>query len=144
MGLFRRKKKEEKAYAPEIPPLPEVKKGKETEAIKEAVGEDEEFEIPERKPKIPRLSDVQEEVIRKVPTKVAAKGERALFVKIEKYEDAIDKINEIREKLDEAENLLRSISELRHKEEEELSSWQKEIEEIKNMLMTVDQDIFED
>lgn len=143
MAFFRRKK-EEKPSMPEIPPLPEFKKGKESEAIKEAVGEeDEEFEIPERKPAVPKMSEMQEGV-RKMPMRSAPAEGRAIFVKIDKYEDALEKINEIREKLDEAENLLQNISELRQKEEEELNSWQKEIEEIKNMLMTVDQDIFEE
>jgi len=65
-----------------------------------------------------------------------------VFIRIDKFEEALEVFKKTKEKIDEIEKLLSETSELKEKEEEELSKWEKEIQEMKSQIEKVDKDIF--
>ena len=66
-----------------------------------------------------------------------------IYVKLEEYKKAVRNISFIRDKLDEAEQILVDIMQLKKEEDQQMMDWHKEITEIKNKLMEVDRGLFE-
>jgi len=69
-------------------------------------------------------------------------NEKTLFVKIDQYNYAIETIHKVKSKLEEAKEILRNIEKVREQEDAELKLWQRDLEEIKNKVMNVDQSLF--
>ena len=65
-----------------------------------------------------------------------------VFIRIDKFEKALEIFKETKDKIGEIENLLDETKELKEREEEELSTWEKEIQDMKNQIEKVDRDIF--
>ncbi|MBN1792190.1 hypothetical protein JW826_00690 [Candidatus Woesearchaeota archaeon] len=57
-----------------------------------------------------------------------------VFVKIEKYKDILEIIDAIDKKLEGAKDVLSEIEELKHKEDEEIALWQKNIDDITHKM----------
>ena len=74
---------------------------------------------------------------------LAIPEEKAIFVKVEKYKEAIDTLEIIKEKLKTAQAVLNELRELKRKEEAELEEWQGTINNIKEKLTLVDNNLFE-
>lgn len=161
MGLFSRKKPEEKE---ELPPLtfpelpkkqvlfPEMPKKefpeyestitpREEETIKRAVKPSEfRINIPQRKPMPDFFSE-----------KHSSYGEsnekyregRNMFVKIENYKDAMHVMDKVKDKLDEAEKILKRLDDLKQQEDNELTMWHQDLENLKEKLLTIDRTLFE-
>ncbi len=68
---------------------------------------------------------------------------KPLFIKIDKYEDAISVLNAIKEKLDEAGNIVSELRQIRKDEDTQLDEWSENIKAIKDKLMNVDDILFE-
>jgi len=69
--------------------------------------------------------------------------EKAIFVKVDKYKEAIDTLEIIKEKLKTAQSILNELKDLKKKEEAELEEWQNSINDIKEKLTLVDNNLFE-
>jgi len=83
---------------------------------------------------------------RTLPIETAPKKteeKRPIFVKLDKFQSAQNSLEIVKEKLDEIDSLLRKIREVKIKEDQELSSWEKEIEAIKTRINSVASEIFE-
>lgn len=65
-----------------------------------------------------------------------------IFVKIDKFHDALDNFNKIKEKVLEIENELKNINEIKNREEEELKEWESEIQSIKARMNAIDNSLF--
>ncbi|MEM4239727.1 MAG: hypothetical protein QXM31_01300 [Candidatus Woesearchaeota archaeon] len=112
------------APAPEMPelpepveePMPEEPTRIEPKPAEEAPAE--EVEIPER------------ETIRK-PIGTA-------FVAVDEYRTIMDHSNRVREKLDEADNFVHRLSEIRAEEEKVFDKWRSQLEEIERKLGQID------
>ena len=65
-----------------------------------------------------------------------------IFVRIDKFEESLRIFEDAKEKIKEMETLLRETRALKRKEEEELSLWESEIDQLKKQLEKVDKDIF--
>lgn len=154
MKLFS-KKKEEK---PELPPLkfPEFPKEPkvpryepvspaETTAIKQAVSPPM-LEIPIRKPMARRPvtypAAPMEAPYEPREEEVQKRGQ-TLFVKIERYKEAAAKMEHIKEKIVEAEKILRKLDEMKRREDEELTRWHQDLNTIKEKILSVDRSLFE-
>ena len=74
---------------------------------------------------------------------LAIPEEKAIFVKVDKYKEAIDTLEIIKEKLKTAQAVLSELKELKRKEEAELEEWQNSINDIKEKLTLVDNNLFE-
>ncbi len=69
--------------------------------------------------------------------------EKAIFVQIDKYKEAIDTLEMIKEKLRTSQSILNELNELKKQEDAEFAEWQSNIEEIKEKLSVVDNNLFE-
>jgi len=65
-----------------------------------------------------------------------------VFVRIDKFENAIKIFNEIGEKISEIEATLEGIKGIREKEDIELQAWENEIKSMKDQIEKVDRDVF--
>jgi hypothetical protein len=88
------------------------------------------------KPKLREIS--QSFVERNYMTKKA----EPIFIRIDKFEESMNIFHDIKTQISEIESLIRTTKEIKAKEEEELVSWQNEIQAIKDQIEKVNQDIF--
>jgi len=129
MALFKKKKNPvEKIKPPTFPGLPEHK-------------------FPTYEPTFPSSAETIKEAVQG-PAPVEREEaplmeERAIFVQIDKYKQAIDTLELIKEKLKTSQAILTELNALKKQEEAELSEWQGNIEEIREKLSIVDNNLFE-
>ena len=129
MVLFKRKKEEikQKIRPPTFPGLPE-------------------HSFPTYEPTFPSSLDNIKRAVQDFDHEersLAVPEEKAIFVKIDKYKEAIDTLEIIKEKLKTAQAVLNELRELKRKEEAELEEWQNSINDIKEKLTLVDNNLFE-
>lgn len=162
MGLFfKKKKKEEEKGAEKLPPLPSIPKF-EPKSMN--------FELPtydrtlsniknevEVSPKLNLAIPVRKpsEMIKKRPivaetakTEVSTIRERVkegkpIFVKIDKYKEALDTIDSIKLKIQDAERIISNIENVMDSEQKNIESWKADLKEIKEKLMQVDNMLYE-
>lgn len=65
-----------------------------------------------------------------------------VFIRIDKFEESMKIFQDIKSQISEIEELIKNTKDIKSKEEEELASWETEIQTIKNQIEKVDQDIF--
>jgi hypothetical protein len=65
-----------------------------------------------------------------------------VFIQIDKFEESMETFKKIKKNIEEIEDLLRETKQLKQREEEELSSWEMEIQKMKQQIENVDRDIF--
>ena len=135
MGLFAKKKEEfkDKIQPPKFPgfaepqfPSYESSFPSYTEDIKQAVSSKRERSFLSEEMSSPKVVE-----------------EKAIFVQIDKYKEAIDTLEMIKEKLKTSQSILNELNELKKQEDAEFSEWQSNIEEIKEKLSIVDNNLFE-
>ncbi len=96
------------------------------------------IKLPELRPfSKPSYSPAQQTMPKSVEQK------QNVFVKLDKFHSARRTLSETRMKLDEIEELLHKIRETKMREEQELSSWEKEVTTIKSKLQEIRENIFE-
>jgi hypothetical protein len=69
--------------------------------------------------------------------------EKNVFIKIEEYNDILDLIALINEKVKEARTVLGKLNELKNQEDNELISWKNALDEVERKLKYIDQSLFE-
>lgn len=164
MGLFSRKKPEEKQ---ELPPLkfPEFSTNEqagyestitpqEEMLVKKPVNV-QQSNMPLRKPVMPRTEekergfmDFERQRMERPKMRVEerefrpAERERVVYIKIDRYQDIITKIEEVKSKVSEAERVLRRLYETKAEEERELKLWQEDFNKVKETLKIVDHVLF--
>lgn len=117
--------------------------------------EDEMMQEPLSKPKTKTIDEYEEEIEEEEMPKrksyempvrsgnyTATRKAEPIFVRLDKFEESLNIFEKAKEQIGEIEHALRNIKALKEKEEEELNSWEKEIQEIKNQIEKVDQEIF--
>jgi hypothetical protein len=65
-----------------------------------------------------------------------------VFIRIDKFEESMKIFQDIRSQISEIEKLIKNTKEIKAKEEEELKSWETEVQAVKNQIEKVNQDIF--
>ena len=150
MGIFNKKKGFDKELPslpslPEMPTFPELPKEREaplmnlqqfTVSVPQLPSEFE-SRIQSR----PMVMEIGEEE-KKGMTEIARLKEQPIFVKIDKYREAVMNLEMIKKKLQETSNLLEKIKETRAKEEEELNIWVEEVNTIKEKIEMIDKKLF--
>lgn len=171
MGLFSKKKKEQEqeVLTPVMPPVPSSLRFPEIEEIKNTVMPIQQayserqiqmlkpISIPSiTQPILPKFSAEEikpetealpKKVIREIDEEYQAEPSIArlkepIFVKIDKFDEALNNFEEIKKRLHESFELLEKIKNIRGKEEEEIEAWEKEIEEIKAKMFELDKELF--
>ncbi|MBD3203323.1 hypothetical protein GF327_03455 [Candidatus Woesearchaeota archaeon] len=66
-----------------------------------------------------------------------------VFVKIEEYKDILDIIELLKEKLNEANDILGKINDLKNQEDSELELWRNGLNDVERKLNFIDQSLFE-
>ena len=167
--LFGKEKKEEKGKLPELPVLPEPpidfkqyspdkyqfkeelpllpafptslsEERMSNSVTKQSLKENYESQI-----QAPIMTRELDEFPRAKPMKVQQKFQKQepLFVRIDKYQDAISNLQEAKKKILEIEQILREIKDVKSREETELNSWTTELQEVKAKLDGIDRTIFQ-
>ena len=78
----------------------------------------------------------------KTPIERKTKKSRALFIKIDQFDQAVQSFEQIKEKLSEIESSLSKIKQIKSKEDEELKEWERELQMIKARIDSIDSSIF--
>lgn len=164
MPLFKKKTREEipaeRLELPELPPFSEMQQ------IKEAIKPIPEIQPLQQAafPPIASIARRDEGIAREMPSRILtqeisepvaverierveyergpSKVKEPIFVKIDKFKDALANFELVKEKLAEIDSLLKKIKETRTQEQQELDSWEKEIEEIKAKIEGIDEKLF--
>jgi len=144
MGLFSKKQKKELPQFPRLPERPSFPEYKQQITTPEPfkmdlpeIEPEEEVQIPIRKP-MPRPIAQPMPSLPSTPSR-----QQPLFVKIDRYKAAIDALNDIKEKLAEAEDTLSKLNAIKLRESDEIVRWETEISGIKEKLMSIDKNLFE-
>jgi hypothetical protein len=72
----------------------------------------------------------------------ATKKAEPVFVRLDKFEESMNLFDDIKAQIADMEHLIRNTKEIKQKEEEELNSWQNQLQEVKRQIEKVDKDIF--
>ncbi|GAI51278.1 unnamed protein product, partial [marine sediment metagenome] len=70
------------------------------------------------------------------------KKSEPIFIRLDKFQTAIEIFEEIKTQVQEIDNLLKKTKEIKIKEEQELSDWEREIQIIKSRIDLIDKNIF--
>lgn len=65
-----------------------------------------------------------------------------LFIKIDRFQEAVKKFEEVKSKVTDIENALMKIKDMREKEDQELRSWEEEIKIMKEKVSNIDNSLF--
>ena len=142
-----------KSQLPQLPKFPASSFGEKfsQDAIKEAVkGEKEEegysddfqdgtMQLPSRNMtseiSLPKRETRREKIIER-------RSDEPVFIRLDKFEESLKTFEHTKEKIDEMEKMLKDVRKLREQEEHELEQWETEIQNIKDRIARVDQNIF--
>ena len=136
------KKEDEEVFSAEdFPDEDELEKGMMQKPLQKPRTEefenynDEEETIPTK----PKSQEVPQNFITK--NYMTRKAE-PVFIRIDKFEESMKIFQDIKSQISEIESLIKNTKEIKAKEEEELASWEAEVQTIKNQIEKVNQDIF--
>ncbi len=142
MSLFGKKKEAE--VKDELPPLKFPELPSEKKANTEITEEEQKTIKKAVAPAKPQPEPAQQLPPKSEPVETPAVGEeKPLFVKIEKYREVISTIKQIKEKLQDADDILAELNKIKKQEDSEIESWHGDIETIKSKLMAIDKAMFE-
>lgn len=134
--------KEENAPMQEFPNFPD-------DSDSEVIGDskDKDFKTVEMEEWTPdkKLSEDISKLKETVKPKVASpKTKNAdIFVKIDKFYSIKKALGEAKQNLEDIDEMLKKIREIKMREEQELTSWEKEISNVKSRIQEVTENIFE-
>lgn len=66
-----------------------------------------------------------------------------VFVKVEEYKAIRDLMDAIRQKLAQARDLLAKVNEFKQQEDQQIESWQRDLEDVEERLSSVDKTLLE-
>jgi len=101
-------------------------------------------EVTESQPRTLEISETEllPTVPKPIPRKEKTTRKEPVFVRIDKYQAAVQAFNEINNELTEIESKLKEIKQLKIQEEQELAEWESQIETIKARLNNIDSGVF--
>ncbi|MEK6899283.1 MAG: hypothetical protein AABW79_04265 [Nanoarchaeota archaeon] len=136
----------EKSETHQLPSFPDspMKKGFSQAAIKEAVyGENNQEEESEREEYHPiEITQVEKQMMQMTPIR-RAQEVKPVYVRLDKFQGAKKMLEEMSAMISESELLLKKIREVKMREEQELSAWEKEMQVLRARINNISTDIFE-
>jgi len=114
---------------PKLIPAPQIKTPDSSEEEDKDLDEEEEDAV-EIKPK-------------KVPISSSSNKEENVFVRLDKFHSSRRALNETKTRLEDIDSLLKKIREIKQREEQELSAWEKEVTELKAKIQSIRENIFD-
>ena len=117
------------------PPEPEMQKSK--------------FEVktqipikPLKQPDLPRTIELEHGMPPRSFGKQITQKAEPIYIRLDKFETTVAAFEEIKNKITEMEILLQKTKEIKEKEEQELTGWEREIQMIKARIDAIDRSIF--
>ena len=92
-------------------------------------------------PQLPPLSSSLD-YFPKVYEKKQEMRREPVFIRIQEYKAAVETVQRIKEKIAEAEEILKGIQQLREKEQYEIKNWQNQIADIREKILFTEKIIF--
>jgi hypothetical protein len=94
-----------------------------------------------------RSKEIKPEKTREVSQEFAVKNymtrkAEPVFIRIDKFEESMKIFQDIRSQISEIERLIKDTKEIKSKEEQEIASWETEIQSVKNQVEKIDKEIF--
>ena len=156
MSFFNRKKStEEPPELPELPRLPDfptLSKAKiglppppsfPEEATNQLVQHALTQEIESDEPAGYQISEVRLPQIKQFTREPRETNNEPIFVRIDKYQESKENLQEVKRKILEIESLLRDIKEIKSREDSQLREWDSDIQEAKAKLDKIDKIMFQ-
>ncbi|MBS3167665.1 hypothetical protein J4216_00895 [Candidatus Woesearchaeota archaeon] len=75
--------------------------------------------------------------------RVSIEEDKPLFIRIDRYKNAMHTLDTLKDKLEDAEHILRDLDNVRSEEEEKIKSWKRDLQSIKEKLSSIDKNLFE-
>lgn len=125
---------------PSFPDSP-ISKGFSQTAIREAVSAEEQESAPIIKEQWEPMPLPQENMPIMPPKRMAEN--KPIYVRLDKFQAAKKTLDELRTMVTESEELLKKVRELKIREDQELSAWEKEMQLIRARINNVSADIFD-
>ncbi|HUW43930.1 MAG TPA: hypothetical protein VMV95_03155 [Bacillota bacterium] len=97
---------------------------------------------PARKPLIREIKEDTSERLKRTGFKNEKSFTEPIFIRIDRFEEALRIFNETKKKLLNIERILEEVKRIKEKEENELKTWENEIRSMKEQIEKVDKDIF--
>ena len=139
---------EQKTNPEQLPPLPRMDSNKEMEmkAIKQDISPSPNNQNQQNHsftPEIPKIKELDSHVIYPaIQTTPLAREAEPIFVKIDKFKEATNNFKAVKDKVNDIDNMLGKLRELKSKEEQELREWEHEIQMIKAKIDNIDNSLF--
>jgi hypothetical protein len=100
-------------------------------------------QLPILEQRASQKEEESEERFTKKYQKAADERKNDIFVRIDKFYSAKKSLEEIKNQIEQIDNSLRKIREVKLREEQELASWEKEIITAKSRIQEVNKNVFE-
>ena len=99
---------------------------------------------PQSLPPLPQLPPLSQspDYFPKVYEKKQEIRREPVFIRIQEYKAAVETVQKIKEKIAEAEEILKGIQQLREKEQYEIKNWQNQIADIREKILFTEKIIF--
>ena len=110
------------------------------QAIKNSVIDN--YEIHEIAPTEKRTMELSENMQYTSSQIKKAISKEPLFIKIDKFQEAVEKFEEIKKKVKDIEESLGKIKDIKENEDSELKAWEEEIRLIKDKVANIDNTLF--
>ena len=148
LGIGKKKKRPELKLpiGHDLPPLPpledfEVDEHEKHPSFPVYEKETSEFEPKRLDVKIPKREKNRKPIAESIIGK--SMGNKPVFVEIDDYKDALEKIEQIKNKIRDAEQVLDEITKLKQEEDHQLEAWRRDISGVKDKLLDIDNKLFE-
>ena len=153
MASFNKKNKDILSDLPKpnfnLPKFPDLPSKKETfQEYKPIIPSfsDIKFEVNKPKPILPsENSEIEEfnfaETFSRKGTPINKENEE-LFVKVEKYEQAMKVLSDLKDSFKKTEDILKSLQTIKSEEDKEINKWTSEIQRLKNKVISIDSTLF--
>lgn len=153
MAFFKRKKKDTKIPRPPEYAFPEVEDIKNSINKSDLLDKSEISNLPklselEEMPEFPEMNKPKNKTGRLKPVQEAVKivkktikptaGRRPLFIRVDKFQDVLDSVDIIRQRIQDISAVIKKLREIRVKEEDEMAKWGQEIGELKEKLELIE------
>ncbi len=66
-----------------------------------------------------------------------------VFVKVDEYKSILELLETIKQRLDQARQLLAKVNELKQQEDQQIETWARDIEDVKERIASVDKSLLE-
>jgi len=116
--------------------------------------------FPEYKPIIPDFSSIKSEISKpqqqfneieeeqsmeapSIEQPLMKAADSDLFVKVNKYEQAMKALDELKDSFNRTEGILKNLQVVKQQEDREIANWTSQIQKLKNKVISIDSTLFE-